>query len=255
MTPVSVTIVFIAAGIPVDSNIHATLEQYLGLRKMIEITPSELEAIVRLASPVEGHPISRVTVDVDRPDPDLEDVVLGGSLKPKVRGPWPKPSMRVISREDLLKAKGNADITGRRGEQFVNDYLVRLQEEGSIRSFKWASDENSISPYDFWIDDGVSEVFMDVKSTQGEFERGLHVSYNELLQMISGPQRYDIYRVYEIKEGSAQLRIARDVRSFSQSILDALNNLPDGVSSDGVSFSPSLLLFEPAVVLIAPAEE
>lgn len=249
MTPSSVTIVFIATGVPEDRTIHDALDSYLGPRKMIALSSSELESVVRSTDAVEEHPIFRVTVDVDQPDSELEEVALGGSLKPRRRGIRSRPSMRVISREDLLKAKENADSTGRRGEQFVNDYLTKLQAERSIRNFRWVSDENAVSSYDFRIHDGVSEVFVDVKSTQGEFERDLHVSYNELLQMATGPERYDIYRVYEIKESSAQLRIARDMKSFSERILSVLNTLPEEITSDSISFPPSLLQFEAPVEL------
>jgi hypothetical protein len=257
MTPSSVTIVFIATSVPEDRTIHDALDSYLGSRKMIALSSSDLESVVRSTDAVEEHPIFRVTVDVDQPDSDLEEVALGGSLKPRRRGIRSRPSMRVISREDLLKAKENADSTGRRGEQFVNDYLIKLQAERSIQNFRWVSDENAVSSYDFQIHDGVSEVFVDVKSTQGEFERDLHISYNELLQMAAGPQRYDIYRVYEIKEGSAQLRIARDMKSFSERILSVLNALPEEITSDSISFPPSLLQFESAIELQVqePTEE
>jgi len=249
MTPTSVTIVFIATSITEDTAIHDALHSCLGTRSMIALSSSELESVVRSIDSVEEHPIFRITVDVDQPDSDLEEVALGGSLKPPGKGIRSRPSMRAISREDLLKAKENADSTGRRGEQFVNDYLAKLQIAGSIGNFRWVSDENAINPYDFQINDGVSEVFVDVKSTQGEFERDLHISFNELLQMAAGPERYDIYRVYEIKEGSAQLRITRDMKNFAERILSVLNALPNEVTSDSISFPPSLLQFEAPIEL------
>lgn len=75
--------------------------------------------------------------------------------------------------------------------------------------------------------------------------------------MVAGPERYDIYRVYEIKEGSAQLRIAKDMKGFSERILGVLNALPDEVTSDSISFPPFLLQFETAIELKVqePAEE
>ena len=88
-------------------------------------------------------------------------------------------------------------------------------------------------------------ILVDVKSTQGEFKREIHVSLNELQRMASGPERYDIYRVSEIKEGTAQLYIAKDVGEFAKSVLKALEYLPSGVFSDSVSFAPTLLFFGP----------
>lgn len=252
MKPESVTIVFVAANVSEDRSIHNALNGLLGVRKMMALSPSELNEVVGPAGFVGEHPIYRLTIDVDRLDSDLEDVALGGSLKPKARGLWVKPSNRVISREDLLKARESADLIGRRGEQFVNDYLNSLKGEGRIREFRWVSEENSVSPYDFMIDDGTAKVLVDVKATQGEFERELHISYNELLQMNSGSERYDIYRVYAITKDSAQLRITRNMKHFAESILNVLNQLPDGVNMDSISLSPSLLSFETAVVLTVP---
>ena len=87
-------------------------------------------------------------------------------------------------------------------------------------------------------------ILVDVKSTQGDFKREVHVSLNELQRMAAGPERYDIYRVFfEIKEETAQLRIAKDVSDFAKSILEALEHLPSRVFSDSISFAPTLLSF------------
>ncbi|MGI9060263.1 MAG: hypothetical protein ACR2H5_17000 [Ktedonobacteraceae bacterium] len=60
-----------------------------------------------------------------------------------------------------------------------------------------------------------------------------------------------------IKEGSAQLRVARDMKNFAERILSVLNALPDEVTSDSISFPPFLLQFETAIELKVqePAEE
>src|SRR5258708_2493077 len=250
MFPVSLNMVFIANTVSEDRNIHNSLDQFLGANEMLALSPSELEAVVSRAAPVKEHPIYRLTLDTDSLDPDLEDVVMGGSRgKKKLLS---RSSSRKISREDLQKAKENADRIGRRGEEYVNDYLAKLQEKGKIQSFEWVSDDNSISPYDFHVHDGTSEIVIDVKSTQGEFERELHVSLNELQRMASGFEKYSILRVFEIKEHTARLSIAEDVKSFARSILEALEHLPAGVSSDSVSFAPTLLPFGTAVTIELP---
>ena len=86
MGPESLTIVFIAAGVLEDRNIHVALNRYRGTRKMIAISPSELNEIIDTTSSIIEHPITRISVDVDKPDSDLENVALGGSPKPRVRG-------------------------------------------------------------------------------------------------------------------------------------------------------------------------
>ncbi len=242
MFPISIHMVFISKTVSEDREIHNSLNGFLGANGMLAISPSRLEAMVSTVASVREHPIFKLTLDTDTLDPDLEDIALGGSLGRKKL--LSKPSSRKISREDLQKAKEMANHIGRYGEQFVNEYLTRLHEEGKIRNFEWVSDENSISPYDFRINEETSVILVDVKSTQGEFKREVHVSLNELMRMASGPERYDIYRVSEIKEGIAQLRIARDVKRFAKSVLEAFEHLPSGVFSDSISFAPTLLSFE-----------
>lgn len=249
LKPESVTIVFIALGDAEDRDIHQVLDRHLGTDSMIAMTPSGLSDVIDTVTSNWEHPIHRVTVDVNTPDAELENVALGGSHKPRVRGTRVVPTTRMISREDLLKVKENADRTGRLGEQLINDYLSRLLMDGSIREFKWVSEENSVSPYDFTLDDGTSKVLIDVKTTQGEFERELHISYNELLQMSSSIERYDIYRVHMITEVSAQLRVARNMKSFAESVLSILNTLPTGITADSISISPSRLSFDPGITL------
>ena len=175
-------------------------------------------------------------------NPDVEDIVLGGSQGKTRLTSW--SSSRKISRTDLQKAKESADFVGLQGEQYVNDYLLRLKAAGNIRNFEWISDKNAISPYDFWISyDGSTKILIDVKSTQGDFERTLHVSLNELLRMREGPERYDIYRMFDMNNSTAQLRITEDVGAWASRVLQVLSGLPQGVSSDSVSFSPTILPF------------
>lgn len=248
LAPVSLSIVFIATEVSEDKNLHQALNRLLGDRKMIALTASDLDEVVKKAEVIKEHPVYIMTVDTDTLDADVEDIALGGSQgRTRLIS---KPSTRKISHEDLRRAKENADDIGLYGEQFVNDYLLKLKEVGKIRDFEWVSLKNAISPYDFRIDyDGVVKVLVDVKSTKGEFERVLHVSFNELLQMRAGPERYDIYRVFDIKEATAKLCIAEEVKGLADQILQAFESLPMGVLFDSVSFSPTILSFGSAIAL------
>ena len=57
------------------------------------------------------------------------------------------------------------------------------------------------------------------------------------------PSDYRLYRVYEIRENHAKLRISEPMRAFATQIVPVLEALPRGVSSDGISVDPKLLLF------------
>jgi hypothetical protein len=246
--PVSLTLVFIAAAISEDKDIQQAFDLLLGENSMIALSPARLEDVAKRVNLVPEHPIYRLTLDTDMLSSDVEDIALGGSPGRARLTSW--SSSRKISRTDLQKAKESADLVGLQGEQYVNDYLLVLKREGRIHDFEWISDKNAINPYDFWI--SLSEtirILVDVKSTQGEFERTLHVSFNELLRMREGPERYDIYRVFDMKEETAQLRIAEGIGTWANQMLQVLEGLPAGISSDSISFSPTILPFGPNIVL------
>jgi hypothetical protein len=95
-------------------------------------------------------------------------------------------------------------------------------------------------------------VLIDVKTTAGEFGRAFHISFNEVLQIANGAERYDIYRVYDARAGEGRLRVCSDVRSLGQPVLRILTGLPTGISADGVSVSPERLTFAPEIGISIP---
>ena len=248
MSPKTLTLVLVAAAINEDEVIHRSFDQVLGSNGMLALSSSQLEQLINTANPVPEHPIYGLTLDVTALNADLEDVALGGNQgKEKLMR---RAASRTMSRATLLKAKESADSIGLRGEQFVNDYLTTLKNEGTIRDFEWTSTSNAISPYDFWVShDGTTRILVDVKSTQGEFERILHISLSELQQMSAGTERYDIYRVFGLEESTAQLRIAENVGNFARQVLAVLHDLPQGIAADSISVSPTLLSFGSAFTL------
>jgi hypothetical protein len=74
-----------------------------------------------------------------------------------------------------------------------------------------------------------------VKSTTGPFDNVFHISMSELIEAAQAPERYDLYRVFELNDDGGKVRIARDIRSFAKSILGALSTLPAGVRCDSFS--------------------
>ena len=144
---------------------------------------------------------------------------------------------------------------GQVAEEFVNAHLERLRVEARIANFHWESQENAVSPYDFWYEQDARRSFLDVKATSGGFERNVHISFPELLAMRDSPESYYIYRVYEVGEGVAKLRISKEMRTFADSVLKVLSRLPNGVNSDGISVSPSALDFGAEESLVMPDDE
>lgn len=132
---------------------------------------------------------------------------------------------------------------------------MRLKASGAIFDFTWAADTNAVAPYDFLIVmPDRQEIVIDVKATSGEFERPIHVSGAELIEMTAG-RRYDIYRVYELSETSAILKISERVGELAVPILASFNQLPPSVRVDSVSVDIGALKFGPAIVLTPPVPE
>jgi hypothetical protein len=140
------------------------------------------------------------------------------------------------------------------GEEFVQLHLEQLKNNGTIREYQWVSQETAVSPFDFWVENPESKVLLDVKATTGRFERNLHISVPELETMSNDPTTYLIYRVYEMSDGSAKLRISESTKDFAREVLEVLRKLPNGVQSDGVSVNPSTLRFGAEITLSLPRD-
>ena len=251
LEPYSVTAIFIARALIEDAQFHKALDSRLGSgrKSMLSLSPQELEKLISLSQLSEYHPAHLLILEAS-----LEDAALGGveGLKVLRSGPF----KGKVSRQTLEQARKTAQKTGRLGEEFIFDYLTLQKQSDLIRDFRWEADDNAISPYDFAIEelDGTTTL-VDVKSTRGNFDNRIHISYNELLQM-QDASRYDLYRVFEMSEDSAQLRIAQNVKAFAEKIVEILQQLPFGIHSDGVSFQPTELDFgDPKEIALLEEEE
>jgi|ERR1017187_5113791 hypothetical protein len=245
--PTSAKMVLVSQTIPADRVIHESLTTLLGDRSMVALTIAQVQTIADRIGDDE-HPFHELTLDVD-----LEDAALGG-----VRGTTAlnrRPLGRAVSRYALERARRVAEEVGRMGEEFVLQHLLRLKATGAILDFTWTSVANAVAPYDFLVVlPDRQEIAIDVKSTGGEFERPIHTSSAELIEM-TGTLRYDIYRVFELSETSAVMRIAERVGDLASVVLDAFAPLPAGVEVDGVSLDVSALSFGPPISLTPPTGE
>jgi len=160
-----------------------------------------------------------------------------------------------MSRQDIREARNAAEETGQAGEELVNDHFAALRAAGQLSSVEWSSQLNAICPHDFEIvSSSGSRTLVEVKSTKGEFERPMHASLAELVEMSESKVDYRIYRVYGVSDGCGRLRVSAPMKKVADSILRAVSGLPTGVSIDGFSLDPTTLTFEPEVRLQAKFE-
>ena len=159
-----------------------------------------------------------------------------------------------ISPEELEKLQERIAIIQDKGLWVAEHSLVGWTSSGG-RSYETALDDTE-QPlgYDLIAIDEADNRYVCVKSTEGGFNNPLHISYNELRQM-RDTESYDLYRIYDVIEMRAKLRIARDMKSFAQTVLAVLEQLPDGIRSDSISIEPDVLNFEGPIDVEIPNDE
>lgn len=230
--PKGLAIVLISKASPADSLLHHLLAPLVKGKSMISITAGDIAAAISTAGIVGPHPLKDVIEDPQL-EAAVEDAAQNGTkgtatlLAPRVG--------RNVSKAELARARMMADKIGREGEGLINAHLTALKKAGTVSEFEWRSNVNAIAPFDFQFRIGKSRwVKLDVKSTSGPFNNVMHISMNELVHAATGPERYDLYRIYEMDEDGGKLRVAEGVQAFAQDILDALT-LPAGIRSDSFS--------------------
>jgi hypothetical protein len=250
--PTSARAVFVAKSIAQDATLHNALNAIIGLRKMVVISSAQLAAAINTAGVPDSHPINELTLESALMDAAQEG--LWGQQKL-----FRRRSGTRLSKEQLQKAREKAADIGRNGEEWVNLHLSRLRVAGNIAGFEWSSSENAVSPYDFRVTLNSGEIInIDAKATLGGFESRIHISLSELYQMKDGAERYDLYRVFNIGESSAQISIAEDARAFAEGVLRVLESMPEGATADSISVvlsSPPADLNFGAPILIEQADD
>jgi hypothetical protein len=234
--PDAVRVVLLSAIAPVDAATHAAFAQAFPGDSMSVLTEEDVEKAIQAAFTPADHPI-RDWLDKDL----LEELGLGDSeatqrllIKRKSRG---------VSAAELKKAKAGAEAVGRLGEELLHYHLEALVGL-EIGSCDWVADVNAISPFDFLINclDSTCR-HIDAKSTAGPFSNPVHLSLSEIQHAVASGVPYDLYRLFNVHESGATLRVARDVAAKLKPVLDCLKSLPNGVKVDSLSFNPDYFGF------------
>jgi len=169
---------------------------------------------------------------------------------------------RKIRRYDIQRAQTIFTEIGKKGEVLVAEYFDKLKFENKIKTYSWVN-ENSESgnPYDFCYQDLADNViYLDVKTTKFDFEQRIVYSDREIDFALTRPKGcYNIYRVYNLCENSADLRICKNCTShfssINENILDFQRKLmanESKVQSISIAFQPTInnLSFDNKISLI-----
>lgn len=241
--PTAAKVALISKSIQDDIKLHLELVSRFGDASMVALTPTLLEQIIGVAAPPNNHPVHEwAGADV------IEEAALGNALS--IEKLLRRRQGRGLSPEELAEARAGGERTGRLGEELVDIFFKARKEAGDVSDYEWVSATNAIAPYDFWVQwKGQQRMLLDVKSTRGEFDNPIHISLGELIKSQKGPERYEIYRLYEVTERSAKLRISQDATKSLKSVLEAVASLPKGICADSFSISMDFLSFEKEIVI------
>lgn len=242
--PVLARLVLLADAADGDRLVSAALKSLLGEQKMISSSSQELSSALEGLDLPEEHP-ARVMLVEDA----LEDAAQGG-----VQGQLILRAGRTARRirpADLRRAKAEAELTGRLGEELIYAWLLARQKTGEIAGVVWEADANAIAPFDLSYTRDGSPVRVEVKSTAGDFRRRIHISRAELEVLAGADSPCHLYRVSEASPQGGTLRIAEAPGPVAAAILSGLD-LPSGVTLDSVSVDPSLFAFGSEIFVTPP---
>ncbi len=243
--PTAARAVFVAQNLPEDARLHAGIQDS-GVGSMQAIDLASLDFIVRASGTSEAHPVYELLLDSA-----IEDAAQGGlEGTNRLLG---RNTGRRITRSELERARQRADDVGLAGEELIDAYFESRHSPEDVEIHVWVSDENAIASYDFTVKlQGKPNGKVEVKSTSGKFTQIIHLSFAQLREICNSTEPYHIYRVYELDDRQAKLRIATDVRTFAEQVLDRFSELPFGVTVDSISIRPETLPFGPEMNIDLP---
>lgn len=251
-SPSRMDMIIVSQNDPADVALYAQLSTLFTNRSMIAVTSAQIAAAAGAASIPETHPVMIAAADPEM-EAALEDAAQGGSegtgklLKNK--------GGRKVSKADLTKAKVKGELTGQYGEGLLNGHLAALRAAGQLQSYTWSSEENAVSPFDFDVTDVAGQrTLIDAKATTGPFENAIHISLAEIVEA-AGPTPYRIYRLYELNEDGAKLRISDEIGPLAQKLkLLHETHMPASIRVDGFSVGAAALKWGPEEVILHQEE-
>ena len=151
---------------------------------------------------------------------------------------------------DVKKAKSYIQDLGRRGEEIINAFLEKEKFEKRVDDFEWSNKSSEVGkPFDFWIHYASGqEQWMDVKTTEHEFEQAIIVSKNEIrfIAEKKNPE-YAIYRVYSKAETEARLKICTGCLRYIQKLQRDIDYMTQSMSDYKAGIVNYKIAFEPGL--------
>lgn len=152
---------------------------------------------------------------------------------------------------DVKKARKYIYELGKQGESLIDEYLNRQKSEKLIMNYEWMNKSGEQGkPYDFYIkySNGL-EQWVDVKTTEHEFEQAVIVSKNEIKFITEKEStKYAIFRVYYLKELQAKLKICSECLKYINKLYRDINYMDQSMSDYKSAMINYKIAFEPGPI-------
>lgn len=135
---------------------------------------------------------------------------------------------------DIEKAQERFRITGRTGEELINEYLEMQKAEKMISEFEWVNKSRETGkPFDFIVNPtSAEEKYIDVKTTQFKFDQPLLFSDGEIdfINTID-ETRYSVYRVFALREDIHKFRKCYECSNYMKNLETKISNFKTEIQS------------------------
>ena len=150
---------------------------------------------------------------------------------------------------DIRKARKYIHDIGSQGENLIDAYLEKKKYEKEIDEYQWMNKNGEKGkPYDFYIkySSGLQQ-WVDVKTTEHEFEQAVIVSKNEIKFITENKgKEYAIFRVYSLKELQAKLKVCSDCLTYIKKMFRDVDYITQSMSDYKAAIINYKIAFEPS---------
>ena len=147
---------------------------------------------------------------------------------------------------DVRKARMYINELGKQGEALVDEYLGKQKSKNMVSDYEWMNKSSEQGkPYDFYIKyaNGL-EQWVDVKTTEHEFEQAVIVSKNEIKFITE--KTADQYAIYSsLKELQAILKICSQCLKYFKKLYRDIDYMTKSMSDYNAAMINYKIAFEP----------
>lgn len=152
---------------------------------------------------------------------------------------------------DVKKARSYINELGKQGEALIDEYLSRQKFERLVSEYEWMNKSSEQGkPFDFYIKYSTGlEQWIDVKTTEHEFEQAVIISKNEIRFITEKKNpNYAIFRVYSKQKLQAKLRRCFECLKYMEKLLRDMDYMTKSMADYQASLVNYKIAFVPSSI-------